>query len=344
MKFLKFATLILLIGAMFALTACIEDTANGPAAQPNLAEVTPCCDDCEDIDCDGLEGDCCTPDEPVASCCTPPEPEPEPVESCCDDDEHHHALPILDGTMVEHIRNNPVVMLQLTPLTPGEELAILHTNMGDITIRFFPDEAPMAVENFKTHARNGFYDGIIFHRVVPGFMIQGGCPYGRGTGGQSIWGGTFGTETSFNLRHFRGALAMAHAGPGTIGSQFYIVQNYSINAMERMEFTEDLQYLDEPIGRFEDGRIVTLGEIFPEESLRHFLDYGGTPFLDWLWNSQAPHPVFAHVVDGMDIVDAIANTDTVPNNPDQPESPQNPRTRPAEDMIIESISFFYYGS
>jgi len=266
----------------------------------------------------------------------PPAPPPSDVEEPASDFEE----PTLDGSMLDMIHNNPVVMLQLSPLTPGEELAILHTSMGDITIRFFPEEAPMAVENFKTHARDGYYDGLIFHRVIPGFMIQGGCPQGTGTGGQSIWGGQFGLEPSFNLRHFRGALAMAHAGPGTIGSQFYIVQNQDLS---RTGFVPQFEYyldnLDEFIGAFADGTRKYLRDIHPEESLRHFIEYGGTPSLDWFWstdrqgipNPAHAHPVFAHVVDGMDVVDAIANT------------PRGANDRPNDDMIINWISFFIYG-
>ena len=238
----------------------------------------------------------------------------------------------LEGTIFEALYNNPVVLLQLQPLVPGEELAILHTNMGDITLRFFPEEAPMAVENFTTHARNGFYDGVIFHRVIPNFMIQGGCPYGQGFGGQSIWGGTFETEISFNLRHFRGALAKAHAGPGTIGSQFYIVQNENISRDFLLEFEATLRQLDMPIGVFPDGTRLYLGDVQSAQELEHFINYGGTPHLDWLFhqNPAAAHTVFGHVVDGMEVVDAIANAAAV-------------SSRPVEDVIINSISFVIYG-
>jgi len=240
-------------------------------------------------------------------------------------------LQLLDGTMLEYLRDNQITLLQLQPLVPGEELAILHTNKGDITLRFFPEEAPQAVENFKTHARNGFYDGLIFHRVIPGFMIQGGCPNGTGTGGTSIWGEGFSTEPSFHLRHFNGALAMAHAGPGTIGSQFYIVQNYELDRNTRISFQDIIEHQDEAIGRFSDGTRLTLGDFFPAAELQHYLDNGGTPHLDWHRNQQGGHPVFGHVVDGMDVVNAIANT------------PQGAGNRPVDDMIIESISFIKYG-
>jgi cyclophilin family peptidyl-prolyl cis-trans isomerase len=99
----------------------------------------------------------------------------------------------------------------------------LHTNQGDIELKLFGDEAPKTVENFTTHAKNGYYDGIIFHRVIKGFMIQGGDPSGTGMGGESIWGGSFEDEFSPNLKFDKpGILAMANAGPGTNGSQFFI--------------------------------------------------------------------------------------------------------------------------
>lgn len=70
----------------------------------------------------------------------------------------------------------------------GEKIAVIKTDKGDIKVRLFPEEAPKAVENFVTHAENGYYDGLIFHRVIKDFMIQGGDPKGTGTGGESIWG------------------------------------------------------------------------------------------------------------------------------------------------------------
>src|SRR5205809_4951656 len=97
--------------------------------------------------------------------------------------------------------------------------ATMHTNHGAIELELFDEDAPKTVENFLKLSRDGFYDGLIFHRVIPEFMIQGGCPEGTGTGGP---GYTF--EDEFNDHKIvRGALAMANAGPNTNGSQFFIV-------------------------------------------------------------------------------------------------------------------------
>lgn len=101
-------------------------------------------------------------------------------------------------------------------------VAVLHTTYGDISLRLFPEAAPKAVENFVTHAKNGYYNNTIFHRVIRKFMIQGGDPLGDGTGGESIWGRDFEDEFS-DLRHDKPyTLSMANAGPNTNASQFFI--------------------------------------------------------------------------------------------------------------------------
>ncbi|XP_043701537.1 peptidyl-prolyl cis-trans isomerase CYP71 isoform X2 [Telopea speciosissima] len=100
---------------------------------------------------------------------------------------------------------------------------ILHTSLGDIHMKLYPEECPKTVENFTTHCRNGYYDNLIFHRVIKGFMIQTGDPLGDGTGGQSIWGREFEDEFHKSLRHDRPfTLSMANAGPNTNGSQFFL--------------------------------------------------------------------------------------------------------------------------
>jgi peptidylprolyl isomerase domain and WD repeat-containing protein 1 len=101
--------------------------------------------------------------------------------------------------------------------------AILRTTKGDIHMRLFPDAAPKAVENFVTHSKNGYYDNLIFHRVIKGFMVQTGCPFGDGTGGDSVWGSDFEDEFSREFKHDRPfTVSMANAGPNTNGSQFFV--------------------------------------------------------------------------------------------------------------------------
>ena len=106
--------------------------------------------------------------------------------------------------------------------------ATIKTNKGNMTFELNSDAAPKAVENFATHAKNGYYDGLIFHRVIKDFMIQGGDPTGTGCGGESIWGKSFEDEFSLDARNYYGALSMANSGPNTNGSQFFIVQAKSV--------------------------------------------------------------------------------------------------------------------
>eukprot|EP00624_Nannochloropsis_granulata_P005930 evm.model.NODE_42115_length_10595_cov_24.965267.4 len=95
--------------------------------------------------------------------------------------------------------------------------------MGDIHLKLFKEECPRTIENFVGLARKGYYDNVLFHRVIKGFMVQTGDPQGDGTGGESIWGGEFEDEFHRNLRHDRPfTVSMANAGPGTNGSQFFI--------------------------------------------------------------------------------------------------------------------------
>ncbi|KAM7275776.1 hypothetical protein ACFE04_017642 [Oxalis oulophora] len=110
-----------------------------------------------------------------------------------------------------------------TAMTSLPDNVILHTTMGDIHMKLYPEECPRTVENFTTHCRNGYYDNLIFHRVIKGFMVQTGDPVGDGTGGLSIWGGEFEDEFHKSLRHDRPfTVSMANAGPNTNGSQFFI--------------------------------------------------------------------------------------------------------------------------
>ena len=105
----------------------------------------------------------------------------------------------------------------------ADKIAVLETNMGKIEIRLMPEVAPKTVENFEGLIKKGYYDGLIFHRVIKNFMVQGGDPTGTGTGGESIWGKAFADEFSKDSTFNKaGLLAMANAGPNTNGSQFFI--------------------------------------------------------------------------------------------------------------------------
>lgn len=167
----------------------------------------------------------------------------------------------------------------------------IETSMGTVQLQLFPEQAPKTVENFVTHAKAGYYDGLTFHRVIPNFMIQGGDPTGTGMGGESIWGQPFEDEFSQELYNLRGAVSMANAGPNTNGSQFFIVQD--------KDMTEQMQAQMKDAG-------------FPEEIVDAYKD-GGTPWLDFR------HTVFGQVIAGMDVVDAIAKVKT--DASDQPATP-----------------------
>lgn len=193
---------------------------------------------------------------------------------------------------------------QLTKeVSKDEAKVILKTSQGDITLKLFPKIAPLAVENFLTHAKKGYYNNVSFHRVISEFMIQTGDPKGDGTGGQSIWygkdkkkdaGNGFKNETSLYLYNLRGALAMANAGPDTNGSQFFINQN-----------TQD--------------QSMTLSEDNYPKAIIEAYKNGGNPSLD------GGYTVFGKVVDGMDVVDNIASTSV------------DEKDKPRQDITITSI-------
>lgn len=104
-----------------------------------------------------------------------------------------------------------------------DTIVVLDTNVGKIELKMYPKVAPLAVENFTTHVKNGYYNGLKFHRIIKGFMIQGGDPRGNGTGGESIWKKPFKDEFANNVVFDKPfLLAMANSGPKTNGSQFFI--------------------------------------------------------------------------------------------------------------------------
>lgn len=219
---------------------------------------------------------------------------------------------------------------QLEGVKAGDTIATIHTNKGDIKVWFFPEYAPKAVENFTTHAKEGYYNNLTFHRVIEGFMIQGGDPAGDGTGGESIWGEPFEVESSFALRHFRGALCMAKSSePVSIGSQFYIVQNNGLSDDEKTQLEQLKTHKDEVF--YENDKVkLTVGEsIWPEKVIDEYIANGGTPALD------TQYTVFGQVYEGMEVVDAIATVEKTTGG-DGAES------KPVEDVIINSVEVGTY--
>ena len=178
-------------------------------------------------------------------------------------------------------------------------IATIKTNHGDLRIKLFPEQAPKTVANFVALSKDGYYDGVIFHRIIKDFMIQGGDPTGTGMGGESIYGESFEDEFSEELYNIRGALSMANAGPNTNGSQFFIVQN------------QHLPYSKKEIAR--GGWPEPISEIYAEQ--------GGTPHLD------RRHTVFGQLADeaSYEVLDAIAGVET------------GAMDKPVEDVVIETI-------
>ncbi len=116
-----------------------------------------------------------------------------------------------------------LIMLSVVYVYAATPIAVLETTQGTIEIELRADLAPKTVENFSTHIKNGYYDGLIFHRIIKNFMIQGGDPTGTGRAGESIWGGKFQDEFNSKAMFNKvGVLAMANSGPNTNGSQFFI--------------------------------------------------------------------------------------------------------------------------
>ena len=186
---------------------------------------------------------------------------------------------------------------QLTAATAAGPTATIKTNHGDIKVRLFPEQAPKTVENFMTLAKQGYYNGIIFHRVIPDFMIQGGDPTGTGMGGESSFGHEFEDEFSNELFNLNGALSMANAGPNTNGSQFFIVSNENVSAQMM-------------------GQMKQAG--YPEEIIEAYKN-GGTPWLDHR------HSVFGQVIEGMDVVQEISKVN------------RDASDKPHEDVVMNSV-------
>lgn len=190
--------------------------------------------------------------------------------------------------------------LQFVQPAAGDTVATIKTNMGEIKVVLYPKYAPLAVENFITHAENGYYDGVVFHRVIEDFVIQSGDPEGTGNGGNSIWELPFSDEFSDNLHHYTGALSMANSGEDTNRSQFFIVTSLP------KSMTDEI--------------ITLMGQAgWRQDIIDAYAQAGGAPNLDYR------HTVFGQVYEGLEIAFDISNVKTDEND------------RPKEDVIIETI-------
>lgn len=201
---------------------------------------------------------------------------------------------------------------QLTNKVSKEDSVVtLKTTEGDIKIKVFNKYTPLAAENFVTHAKDGYYKDTVFHRVVEGFMIQGGDPKGTGKGGESIWrgkdtkkdsGNGFVNELSPALYNIRGAVSMANAGPDTNGSQFFINQN-------------------------KDDQAVKLDQQAYPTKITEAYKKGGNPILD------GKYTVFGQVISGMDVVDKIASGKVKDSGSGEKSKPETPIK--ITDAIVE---------
>lgn len=202
-------------------------------------------------------------------------------------------------------------VLNFTPPEENEEIAVFTIkDYGEIKIKLFPEQCPKGVENFVTHIKDGYYDGVIFHRVIENFMIQGGDPDGTGMGGESIYDGGLGFEQEINsgLCHFAGAVSYATSTDKLNKSQFFIVTGE--------EQSEDSLKVFE--SRY--------GKVFTDSVKSLYYEKGGSPHLD------GDYEVFGQVFEGYDIVLAISKTDTDSSD------------RPVSDIVIEKAEIVNYTS
>lgn len=178
---------------------------------------------------------------------------------------------------------------QLEAPAKGDKVAEIVTNFGSIKVKLFEKQAPLAVTSFVSLAQQDYFDGMIFHRVMDNFMIQGGDPTATGYYGESAYGEDFEDECGRNLFNFRGALSMANSGANTNGSQFFIVQ------------TDDAGADAETLKAYG----------WPSWAAEKYAELGGTPHLDGGLSPQGyAHTVFGQVYEGLDVVDAIAAVET----------------------------------
>lgn len=174
-----------------------------------------------------------------------------------------------------------------------------------IIIKLFPDVAPKACENFFGLAERGYYDGVIFHRIIEDFMVQGGDPEGTGFGGESLWGEGIPQENSDKLRHFAGTISYATTTVNpTNKSQFFIVTGKKSTEQDFALYEQN-------------------NKIFPKDVQEKYIEVGGAPFLD------GDYTAFGQVIEGLDVVMEISRVDTV-------------KDRPKTDVVMEKVEVIKY--
>ena len=197
--------------------------------------------------------------------------------------------------------------LQFQAPAEGDPIAIFNTSAGEVRAVLYPDVAPMAVENFTRLAQEGYYNGTSFHRIVSGFVVQGGDASGSGTTGSTIWNNNpYPKEISDQLHHYSGALCAAFSPDESVSglSQFYFVQAHPGITDEQKTQLAEAGYRQEVIDAYAAA--------------------GGTPYLDYT------DTVFGQIYEGMKVVDEIASVAVDENN------------RPTEDVILNSVTIETY--
>lgn len=241
------------------------------------------------------------------------------------------------------------VGFQLDMPNDGDTVAVVHTSLGDFTMRFFPEQAPKTVTNFINLAKEGKYNNTTFHRVVRDFIVQGGhCGNDENApNGTSSYGTEFEDEFCDKLFNIRGAVSMANSAQDTNGSQFFINQT-SVEAFKNnggwARFESMWETVKTQLSNYKDSNLLSAfiqkngnncydTDIVPEEVRSLYETNGGNPYLDGTYNAvDRGHTVFAQVIDGMDVVDKIA---VVKVDDDD---------KPVENVVIESIDITTYSS
>lgn len=205
--------------------------------------------------------------------------------------------------------NKSAPVKNFTEPAKGDEIVTIKVkDYGTIKIRLFPELLPKACENFITHSKDGYYNELLFHRVIDNFMIQGGDPRGNGSGGESIWGGKFDGGVSESLIHVRGAVAYANSdGTSTDGSQFYIVTAGPVN--------------EETLSKYEEDGYGP----YTDEQKELYTTVGGAPWLD------GKYTVFGQVIDGLDVVIDISRV-----------TDKNSKDKPYTSIVMESVTVDTY--